>query len=159
MKKNLFVMTLAAAVLLTQTVIPCPVFAQSTASTSDAMTLTNRISGEDRYQTAVAISQKGWQTAEYAVLARGDSFADALCAGPLALKYNGPILLTEPDSLNQNTLAELKRLNVKHLIIVGGTGAVSQNDENALNTDAYFGSIRTPIPEVSGQRNGNIRTP
>ena len=28
----------------------------------------------------------------------------------------------------------------------------------ACMTCAYFGNIRTPIPEVCGQHNGNIRT-
>lgn len=93
---------------------------------------TSRIAGSDRYLTAVAISQEGWKAAEYAVLARGDQFADALCAGPLAQKYNGPILLTQPNSLNTAVLQELKRLGVKHLFIVGGTGAISQGIEDAL---------------------------
>jgi hypothetical protein len=86
MKKNLFVMTLAAAVLLTQTVIPCPVFAQSTASTSDAMTLTNRISGEDRYQTAVPYLRR-LANSGISPDSQGDSFADALCAGHCAKIY------------------------------------------------------------------------
>ena len=97
-----------------------------------AGTYTDRIAGADRYQTAVSVSQKGWKSSDYAVLARGDNFADALCAGPLAHKYGGPILLTQSNQLNNSTLAELKRLGVKHLFIAGGTGAVSQNVENAL---------------------------
>lgn len=92
-----------------------------------------RLSGNDRYETAIAISRQGWPgSSEYAILARGDDFPDALCAAPLAHKYNAPILLTEPDRLNPAVLEELKRLNVADVIIIGGTGAVSSDVENML---------------------------
>lgn len=92
----------------------------------------DRISGADRYITANAISQKGWEQSDYVVLARGDDFADALCAGPLATKYNAPILMTKPNVIDQSTLDEIKRLGVKHVIITGGTGAVSASIEKTL---------------------------
>jgi putative cell wall-binding protein len=92
----------------------------------------DRIAGTDRYQTAAAISRKGWVSSDYAVLARGDDFADALCAGPLAAKYGAPILMTTPDQLNAAALTEMKRLGVKHLFITGGTGAISAKVETAL---------------------------
>lgn len=123
-RKKVIVWLLAACVLLTQVFLAGPVLAGTTAE--------ERLAGFDRYQTAVAISQNGWKSADYAVVARGDDFADALCAGPLAAKYKGPILLTESGSLNSHTLKELKRLGVKHLFIVGGPGAVFQSVEDAL---------------------------
>lgn len=92
-----------------------------------------RLFGSDRYETAVKISQKGWpDSSEYAVLARGDDFPDALCAGPLAKKYDAPILLTEPGSLNAAAAAELERLKAKNVFIAGGTGAVSSEVEKEL---------------------------
>lgn len=138
-RRKQLVWLLTIVFLLTQALLAAPLLAQTSTGTAlgggaekRSSTGTGRIAGEDRYQTAVAVSQKGWKTAEYAVLARGDNFADALCAGPLAQKYNGPILLTAPSALNQDTLKELKRLGVKHLFIAGGTGAVSQAVEDAL---------------------------
>ena len=130
-RKKVFVWLLAISFLFTQ-ILVSPILAQATGT--GAGSSTDRIAGVDRYKTAVAVSQKGWKTAEYAVLARGDNFADALCAGPLAHKYGGPILLTQPNQLNSDTLVELKRLGVKHLFIAGGTGAVSQSVENALKS-------------------------
>lgn len=124
LRKRSLVWLLAFCFLLIQ-LIAGSVFAQTTAET-------DRISGDDRYKTAVAVSQKGWNTSDYAVLARGDNFADALCAGPLAQKYGGPILLTQPNQLNSDTLTELQRLGVKHLFITGGLGAVSKSVEDAL---------------------------
>lgn len=95
-----------------------------------------RISGSDRYKTAAAISMKGWPSgSQYAVLARGDDFADALCAGPLAMKFNAPILLTPSDKINMDTMNELKRLGVKNILIVGGQGAVSEDIEAVLNNE------------------------
>jgi len=97
-----------------------------------ALAASERLYGADRYRTAIEISKKGWSSSYYAVLARGDDFPDALCAGPLAKKYNAPILLTEPDMLNANVLTELKRLGVSYVFIIGGAGAVSGTVENAI---------------------------
>ena len=151
-RRKSIVWLLASCLLLTQIVLS-PIFAQSTG--------TDRLSGADRYKTAVAVSQKGWKTSEYAVLARGDNFSDALCAGPLAHKYSGPILLTQPNKLNLDTLAELKRLGVKHLFIAGGVGAVSQGIENALKANGIttieriYGSNRYDTSVKIAEKVGN----
>ena len=91
-----------------------------------------RIAGTDRYQTAIAISQEGWKTSDYAVLVRGDDFADGLSAGPLAHKYSAPVLITHSQRLDNSILKEIKRLEVKHLIIIGGFEAVSHEIEDYL---------------------------
>ncbi|WP_254906555.1 cell wall-binding repeat-containing protein [Clostridium tyrobutyricum] len=96
---------------------------------------TSRLGGSDRYETAVKISQAGWKSgSDYVVLANGQGFADALCANPIARSKDAPILLTESNSLNSSTLAELKRLNAKHVIVVGGTGVVPTAIENTIKT-------------------------
>jgi 5'-nucleotidase / UDP-sugar diphosphatase len=84
-----------------------------------------RIEGETRYETSVKISQQGWESADTVVLARGDSFPDALAGAPLAYKYDAPILLTESGSLNKMAKEEIARLGAKDVIILGGTSAVS----------------------------------
>lgn len=91
-----------------------------------------RLSGNDRYETCVKISQAGWKTAENAVLATGEDFPDALCAAPLAKKYNAPILITNHNTLNAYVEKEIERLGVKNIFIIGGTGAVSQEIEDKL---------------------------
>ncbi|EHQ91784.1 cell wall-binding protein [Desulfosporosinus youngiae DSM 17734] len=99
-----------------------------------ASTSTGRIAGYDRYETAVTISQRGWPDgADSAILANGDDFPDALSAGPLAQKFNAPILLTNPYMLDTNTAAELKRLNVKKVYIIGGNAVVSNSVERQLS--------------------------
>jgi len=95
----------------------------------------SRIAGSDIYKTAVKISEEGWQKADYAVLVRGDDFADALCAGPLARKYNAPILFTPRYRLGPTVLDELERLKVKKVIIIGGYGAISRNIDSQLRNE------------------------
>ncbi|KLU60435.1 N-acetylmuramoyl-L-alanine amidase LytC precursor [Peptococcaceae bacterium CEB3] len=96
---------------------------------------TNRLEGTDRYGTAVAISQAGWPNgAMTAVLTTGENFPDALSAAPLARKFNAPILLTEQNELNPETAAELSRLHVKKVYIIGGVGAVSAEVQSQLTT-------------------------
>ena len=123
--------------------------------------VTDRIAGTDRYKTAVAVSQRGWISSDYAVLARGDNFADALCAVPLAHKYGGPILLTEPRMLSSDTMKEIQRLGVKHLFIAGGLAAVSQDVEDALRTggiqviERIYGADRYETSVKIAERIGN----
>lgn len=93
-----------------------------------------RLAGQDRYLTAVEISKEGWDTANNVILATGEAFPDALCAAPLARKYDAPILLTESKSLNPEVFNEIKRLKAQNIYIVGGTGAVSTDIEKTLTS-------------------------
>ncbi|MBC2582024.1 cell wall-binding repeat-containing protein [Clostridium sp. DJ247] len=86
-----------------------------------------RVGGIDRYDTSVKISQEEWQQSDYVILVSGENFPDALCAAPLAKKYNAPILLTESSNIRDSVLNEIIRLKAKNAFIVGGTGAVSDN--------------------------------
>lgn len=92
----------------------------------------NRLQGIDRYATSISVSQK-WSSSEYAVLASGEDFADALSAAPLAKEYEAPILLTTPKTLMPNTEAELSRLGVKKVFIIGGNASVSKEIEDKLS--------------------------
>ncbi len=93
-----------------------------------------RISGSNRYATAAEIARKGWTTSDYAVLASGENFPDALCASPLAAKYNAPILLTSKNNLPEETKERLLDLNVTKVIIIGGTGVISEKVSAAIKT-------------------------
>ncbi|WP_226580912.1 cell wall-binding repeat-containing protein [Halobacillus litoralis] len=87
--------------------------------------MTERISGADRYKTAVEVSKKGWESSETVVLARGDSFPDALAGAPLAYKLDAPILLTKSNKLVSDVKAEVERLGAERIVILGGEGAIS----------------------------------
>lgn len=93
-----------------------------------------RIAGSDRYETSISISAAGWNAgdSEVAVLATGLDFPDALSAAPLAKMHKAPILLTEPNTLDEMVSEELDRLGTKKVYIVGGPGAISLEVENQL---------------------------
>lgn len=93
----------------------------------------NKMVGSDRYATAVNVSKNGWDKSNYAVLANGDAYTDALVSAPLASAYSAPILLTEKDHLTDVTADELQRLGVEHVFITGGTNVVSNDVVNALS--------------------------
>lgn len=85
-----------------------------------------RIAGKDRYETAIAISQEGWEASDIVVLARGDTFPDALAGAPLAHLLDAPILLTKPNELLESVSTELHRLNAKKVYVLGGPGALAE---------------------------------
>ena len=84
-----------------------------------------RVWGEDRYETAVAISQ-AWSPEDAAVvfLATGQNFPDAL-AGAASTFVAGPILLVQRDVLPAVTASEIQRLQPCFIIALGGPAAIS----------------------------------
>lgn len=94
---------------------------------------TERLQGDDRFETAANVSKSGWQNgSDYVVIVNGETFPDALCSVPLAKSYNAPLLLTSKNNLSSTTKTELERLNAKHVIVVGGEGVVSKNIEDSI---------------------------
>lgn len=86
----------------------------------------SRESGSDRYETAVAVAEKDFPgTAKTVFLATGTDFADALSAAPAAAAKHAPLLLTQPGGLPSEVEAELTSLAPKTVVVVGGTGAIS----------------------------------
>ncbi|MDS8744563.1 cell wall-binding repeat-containing protein, partial [Streptococcus pneumoniae] len=93
-----------------------------------------RFAGSDRYQTSLEVSQD-WpdNSVETVVVATGGDFPDALAATPLAGAHFSPLLLTKKDSLPAGFAAELKRLGAKNVILVGGTGAISEKVQKEIS--------------------------
>ena len=80
-----------------------------------------RVSGKDRYETALEIAKLSFDKNNNAILASGQVFADSLSAVSLTKKHNAPIILTQSDSLTENAK---KYLNGKNVFIVGGEKTV-----------------------------------
>lgn len=94
---------------------------------------TARISGPDRFQTAVAISQNNFSTGvETVYLANGLNFPDALSAGALAAQLGAPVILTPPTVLPDPVRDELNRLQPARIVIVGGEPSVSAEVEGLV---------------------------
>lgn len=92
----------------------------------------DRISGANRWATAVEISQEGWDSANVVVLANGRNYPDALAGVSLAYGLDAPVLLTEADSLVAATKAEIIRLGAAKVILLGGTGVISADVADEL---------------------------
>lgn len=92
----------------------------------------DRVAGDDRVATAVAISREGFDTADTALLARADDFADALAATPVAAALGAPLLLTDRDAVPAEVEAELERLGVGTVILLGGEAAIGPGVEGDL---------------------------
>ncbi|MEW4309277.1 cell wall-binding repeat-containing protein [Rossellomorea marisflavi] len=81
----------------------------------------DRVSGKDRYQTSVAVSQKGWRSgAKTVILVNGKDLSEAAVAAPLAKHLDAPVLMTNPNALTAATRKEIQRLNPKTIILLGG---------------------------------------
>lgn len=97
-----------------------------------------RVSGSDRYDTAVALSRQTWtpETSAAVYLAVGTRFPDGVAAAASAGSTDlGPVLYTEPNVLPEVTRAEIERLRPCIIIVVGDIASVS--DEVATQADAY----------------------
>jgi putative cell wall-binding protein len=100
----------------------------------------NQIGGANRYQTAanVAVAANSitpvgnFQTLRTAIVTTGENFPDALAAGALAQSGNHPVLLTTSTALSPETDLVLSALNIEQVIILGGTGAVSNGVQAAI---------------------------
>jgi putative cell wall-binding protein len=98
------------------------VAAQLDAYTSGTVT---RLSGSDRYATAVAVSRASFASADTVYVATGASFPDALAGGPVAGRDDVPLLLVPASSLPDSVRQELLRLGPSTVVVLGGTGVVS----------------------------------
>lgn len=121
-----------------------------TVQATDLTTISvDRISGTDRYATAIKISQTGWTSANKVILASGEVFADALAGTVLTQGQGGsvPLLLNPPGVLDPRVLAEIQRLKAGQVTILGGTGAISAQiqadlEKAGLQVNRTFGATR-----------------
>lgn len=126
-----------------------------TAAVSDAVVAqvaavgatSERIAGNNRFETAAAIAdfaieRLGWAGTAVG-LARGDAFPDGLAGGPHGGRSQAPILLTAPDALSAETSQWLgaHTATVATVTALGGTAAVS---------DAALGEARRAAGDPSG---------
>ena len=102
----------------------------------------NRIAGDDRFDTSARIAQVSFpSSADVVYLAGGDRFADALAAGTLT---DGPILLVPSCGAVPATITDaVERLNPGEVVALGGTVAVCDQ----VLTDAARG---VPTSRIAG---------
>ncbi|MBA2266677.1 MAG: cell wall-binding repeat-containing protein [Chloroflexi bacterium] len=105
-----------------------------------------RLAGVDRYATAAAVSRAVFASGVAAAfVATGESFPDALSAGPAAVKVRGPVLLTARGSTPQALRDELARLKPQRIYLLGGTSAVTDAVKQTIQ-----GYTAAPVVRLSG---------
>ncbi|MBP2413773.1 putative cell wall-binding protein/GH25 family lysozyme M1 (1,4-beta-N-acetylmuramidase) [Arthrobacter stackebrandtii] len=86
----------------------------------------SRISGADRYEVSASISRSTyWAGTTTVYVASGAVYSDALSGSAVAAHNGSPVLLTAPNVLPNSVKAELQRLKPQRIVILGGTGTVS----------------------------------
>lgn len=91
---------------------------------------TQRISGSDRYETAVKIAEKLFE-GKQAFVASGEVFADALVVSPVAGGQSSPILLVSRNELPKSVKDYVAK-NIKQITFVGGEKYVPQENVDSL---------------------------
>lgn len=108
----------------------------------------DRVSGHDRIGTAIAVSKTAFpEGSNVVVLATAYDFPDALAAGPLAQALGGPILLVPPNALPSAVAAEIRRLGVTRVVVLGSGAAVS----NAVITGLFSAANVTSVERIAGR--------
>ncbi len=98
---------------------------------------TERIAGEDRYETAAAVSEAFGTTAPATTfVASGVKFPDALAGSALAASLGVPVQLSQPTNLPRATGDEFERLTPQAAVLLGGLDALDQQVEDEVR--AYF---------------------
>lgn len=98
-----------------------------------------RVWGGDRFATAVEASVRTFTagSSRDVVLASGTSFADSLAACGLAGALGCPLLITQASTLPAVVAAEVTRLGVYDVHIVGGASAVSPGIASSLASSGH----------------------
>ncbi|MFB2581854.1 cell wall-binding repeat-containing protein [Herbiconiux sp. P15] len=93
----------------------------------------DRLGGPDRYAASAAISADTFgPEAAVAYIASGANYPDALSGSVAAGLAGGPVLLVTKDAVPGAVADELRRLQPKKIVILGGVNSVGAGVEQAL---------------------------
>ncbi|MHA7139658.1 cell wall-binding repeat-containing protein [Rossellomorea arthrocnemi] len=102
----------------------------------------SRISGADRYETSVKIAEQLGFT-DRAVVATGQSFADALSIAPIAASLEMPILLTKKNGTSDSVRNYIEESMFEQFYVIGGESAIPEMvAEEFMNYERLSGSDR-----------------
>lgn len=91
----------------------------------ETMRSVERISGEDRYETALNVAKKFFDmTSCTVVIATGDGFADGLVGSVTAIANNAPLLLANRNNI-KGVAEFVKETGAKRSIVMGGADVIS----------------------------------
>ena len=96
------------------------------------------VGGADQYETGVEVARRAGTAGTLgdfgptAIVASGQVFADALVAGPLSARGRHPVLLSPQAGLDEGVEAYLDESGIRHVVLMGGTAALSPAVENSI---------------------------
>lgn len=132
-KKKVIAKVMATTMLATTIATTFGIEAKADSISPRTAVSSNKISGSDRYKTAVEISKNYSSSSKHAVIVNGQKgIVDALTATPYASLKNAPILMTQNNKLNADTKAELTRRGIKTVDIVGGVNSVNDSVKSEI---------------------------
>ncbi|MFH0830444.1 MAG: cell wall-binding repeat-containing protein [Parcubacteria group bacterium] len=127
----------------------------------------SRVAGANRIETAIKVSEQLFPANDSAggvILARQDTFPDALTANSLTGLFDAPILLTSPGtSLNANVRAEIDRVlaSGSTVVIIGGPAAISSTVDEELSgtyvVERLAGADRYETAQLIKERGDKLR--
>lgn len=104
---------------------------KSTADTTNENV--QRISGENRVQTAIEVSKKMFKEGtNKVVLANQNNYSDVLTAAPFAKANNASLLYVSSNSISKEVMSEIARLKAKEITIIGGEKSVDEGLKKEL---------------------------
>lgn len=116
-----------------------------------------RISGVNRYATAIEVMDVVVSNNQVndILLANGEIFADALAASSVAASRNIPIVLTNGEYLDNNTVNYLSTRNIDNIYLVGGSRSVISTVVKPLDfkdIDRLSGTTRVETSRAVAER-------
>jgi len=110
MSRTKKMVAILAIVAMVCTLFPASLFGDLT-----TIPTSSNIYGTNRIDTAIAIADLGWKSADNVVLASSNdaNLVDALAAGPLAGQLNAPILVSANNALDLSVRNKITALGAK----------------------------------------------
>ncbi|MGD8168801.1 cell wall-binding repeat-containing protein [Herbiconiux sp. P16] len=84
----------------------------------------SRVSGANRYEVSINITEFGGPDYSTAYLVTGSNFPDALAGGVLAAKTRSPMFVVPSDCVPQRVLALLAKNGTKNVVLLGGPASL-----------------------------------
>ena len=92
----------------------------------------SRVFGDDRYGTSLALNQRSMKTGAPVFVVTGETFPDALAAGPAVRELDGSLVLTNPSRMDKRMVELIKSKKPSRIYILGGTNSVSSAVQDQL---------------------------
>ena len=113
---------------------------------------TERLSGSNRFETSYLVANKYFSNPSTVVLSYGLNYPDGLSGGPLALRYNSPLLLVsnaQTEYANKFVAETVKNGDdmVSGTVTLGGETLISDDAIKSIITDELIktGLVATPV--------------